>query len=269
MTHRFPISCCSIALRNLPIREACDKIADAGFDGVEIFYHQIQEHDDATLHELARHCAARKLQVTAVAPYFSFTRGRDAWLDSLKTGEAVLHAAGILGSKKVRTFIDVGPDGLPSNRADETHWKAARDGLRELCDLDPAVEFVIETHENTLADTLPTVRRVFEEVQRPNLRLNYQGTEDFLERGYYDCLDALYPLVSHMHWQQVLPDGGHAYVEESGIIDFERLIHFLLSKGYAGTASVEYCWSPVDENRLPAAWKFLSGILAKEPAGRV
>ena len=83
---------------------------------------------------------------------------------------------------------------------------------------------VIETHENTLADTLPSIQRVFEEVQRPNLRLNYQGTEDFFERGYFECLETLYPLVSHMHWQQVPPGGVHDFIEESGIIDFPRLI---------------------------------------------
>ena len=126
--------------------------------------------------------------------------------------------------------------------------------------MDPSVEFVIETHEKTLADTLPSIRRVFEEVQRPNLRLNFQGTDDFFERGYFECLETLYPLVSHMHWQQIPASGGQDFIEESGNIDFSRLIGFLLSKGYTGTASVEYCWSPIEAERIRTAWKFVNGI---------
>jgi len=262
--NRFLISCCSIAFRNRPIFEAVDKIADAGFDGIEILHRTIEKMDDEGLHELAQQCIKRKLPVVAIAPYLSFTRGREAWLESMKTGEEVLRIAVILGTKKVRTFVDVGPDGLPSCRADASQWKAGIDGLRELCALDPSVEFVLETHGNTLADTLPTVQRIFDEVQKPNLRLNYQGTADFMERGFFECLDILYPLISHMHWDQVLADGKVSYIDEPGQIDFPRLISYLLSKGYTGTASVEYCWSPVDESRVDSAWKFLSGILARK-----
>ena len=258
---RFQIACCSIALRNNPILEVVDEIADAGFEGIEILHRSIETLDDAAVRELAQHCAKRNLPVTAISPYFTFTRGREAWLETMKTAEKVLKVGAILGTKKVRTFVDVGPDGLPSCRADESHWKAATEGLRALCNLDPSVEFVVETHDNTLADTLPTVQRLFAEVNKPNLRLNYQGSTDFMERGYFECLETLYPLMSHMHWDQVLPDGNVTYIDEPGRIDFPKLISYLVSKGYAGTASVEYCWIPVEEGRVRSAWKFLQGMI--------
>ena len=81
----FTIGCCSLALRTLPIIEAADKIADAGFSAIEIFYHQIKDLDEPALRNLRQHCVDRKLQVTAIAPYFSFTSTREAWLDSLKS----------------------------------------------------------------------------------------------------------------------------------------------------------------------------------------
>ena len=256
----FTIACCSLALRNRPMQEAINIIADAGYDGIEILYRSIETLDEAALRELAQLCVQRNLPVVAISPYFMLTRGREVWLETMKTAEKVLQAGAIFGAKKVRTFVDAGPDGLPSCRADENHWKAAIEGLQTLCAMDPSVEFVVETHNDTLADTLPSVQRLFSEVNKPNLRLNYQAITDFMDRGFFETLETLYPLMSHMHWEQVLPDGNVTYIDEPGSIDFPKLLNYLVSKGYTGTASVEFCWTPIEESRVYSAWKFLSGI---------
>jgi sugar phosphate isomerase/epimerase len=259
----FTIACCSIALRNKPIAEALEQIAAAGFRAVEILYPHVEKLDADGRRAVADQC--RKLGVTPIvlAPYFSFTRG-DEWVQrSLQTAREALEIAAVLGVKKIRTFVDIGPDGLPSARATEADWRAACAGLKELCALDPATEFVIETHENTLANTLPTVQRLLAEVDRPNLKINFQLTTDFAERGYMKCLETHFPHVTHMHWDQVRDDMSGTYIDEPGRIDFAELIAWLVAKGYRGTASVEYCWNPIDEERLPSAVRFLDGVMEK------
>lgn len=254
------IGFCSIALRKLPIEEAIDRIVAGGFREIEIWHAHVQEKTDEELARLAALRAERGLTFTVLSPYLTFTRGPERVFESLKTAEKVLSSAKILGIKKIRTFVDIGPDGLPSAKADESAWKAAISGLRELCAMDPAVEFVVETHKNTLADTLPSVKRLLEETGKPNLKLNFQANEDFLSRGLFSCLEELWTHVSHMHWQQIFPDDGEGYIEEAGLIDFTRLVRVLLERNYQGTASVEYCWLDADPARIGTAWQFLTRV---------
>ena len=263
MASSFLISCCSIALRDQSIYDAAEKIARAGFTGIEIWHPHIEKMDHTELRDVAEHCAGLGLKISVIAPYFSFTQGRERWEQSLQIAGRALESAKILGVKKIRTFIDCGPEGISSANASASHWISARDGLRKLCTLDPATEFVVETHENTLADTLPSVGRILEEVALPNLRLNYQANHDFLERGYLTCLEILYPAISHLHWEQIRTDESPTYIEEEGVIDFAAMLDFLREKKYSGTASVEYCWSPVEDARICTAWSYLDGLLRK------
>jgi sugar phosphate isomerase/epimerase len=262
-THPFLISCCSIALRDRPVAEALGMIAEAGFPGVEIWYPHIEKLDADGLRGVAEQCARLRLTPTVISPYFAFTRGEEWHARSLKTARDVLAAAKVLQVKKIRTFIDIGPDGLASQDATAAHWQAARDGLHELCALDPASDFVIETHEQTLADSLPTVQRILEEVDRPNLHVNFQVNQEFLKLDYMQCLETLFPFVTHMHWDQIREDGTATYIEEPGLVDFPRMIGWLASRNYQGTASVEYCWHPIEEKRLGTAVQFLSNLIGK------
>ncbi len=259
-TTGFPVSCCSIALRDRPVVEALEMIAAAGFAAVELWAGHFQGLPASGLRELSAHGQRLGLQITVLAPYFSFTRGPARAAESLRDAEAVLGAAVVLGVKKIRTFVDCGPDGLASAGASDADWTAAAAGLQELCRLDEAVEFVVETHDNTLADTLPAVRRLLDAVARPNLRLNFQANDDFMKRGFLTCLQEVFPAVSHMHWQQVGVGNKHTYVEDPGAVDFGELVAFLRGKNYAGTASVEYCWPDVPPERIGSASRFLASL---------
>jgi 3-dehydroshikimate dehydratase len=262
----FPVCCCSIALRDRPVTEAIDLIAAAGFDAIEFWFPHLEKLTRAELASVADQCARRGLAPLVIAPYFSFTRGNECTAESLQTAREALAAAKILRIKKIRTFIDAGPGTVSSASAKNCHWLAAQDGLRELCALDPDALFIMETHENTLADSLAGVNRLLNEVGRSNLRVNFQANHDFLERGYLPSLEALFPHISHLHWQQRTGDTGETYLEEPGRIDFAEVIRWLSERHYSGTASVEYCWRPVDENRIGTAAQFLSTIAQNLPS---
>jgi len=254
------IGFCSLALRKLPIEDAIRQITESGFREIEVWYAHVQAKADAELRDLARFAAERGAILTVLSPYFFFTRGEKAWNESLENARRVVHCAGLLGIPKVRTFVDAGPDGLASTNARPEHWDAAIRGLQALCALDRSREFVVETHENTLADTLPCVQRLLDEVGEPNLKLNYQSNSDFLDRGFIPCLETLWPHVSHMHWQQAVAGQHEGYLEDPGLIDFSALAALVTQKDYRGTISVEYCWPDVDPARIRSAAAYLDGL---------
>ncbi len=264
MKSPFPIYCCSIALRNEPVETALREIAAAGFSGVELWYPHVEKLAVGELPGLKKTCDALGLTIGVISPYFSFTRRRERWEESIRTSVHVLRITEILGIKKVRTFIDCGPDGVASESAKPEDWDAAKEGLQRLCDLAPETNFVVETHEDTLADTLTSAQRIINDVARTNLRLNYQPTRDFMRRGYLECLETLFPAIDHMHWEQLRADGESTYLEEPGAIDFAKLIALLERKNYRGTASVEYCWQPVEKHRLATAGQFLRELLSAD-----
>lgn len=260
MNRWSPILCSSIALRDRPLKEAACTIAEAGFAGIEILHPHIAGMSLAELEEIGAYCHKLGLGIGVISPYFVFTRSIGRTKESLKAAEEVLQQAKVLGVTRIRTFVDCGPDGLTSEEATEADWSAACKGLRELCALSPSTLFVVETHDWTLADTLPSTQRLIREVAQPNLKLNYQPTHDFMRRGFLDCFRDLFPCIAHMHWKQVRADGSETYLEEPGEIDFSALVELMRTMDYSGTASVEYCWSPIESGRLTSAARFLDQV---------
>lgn len=106
------------------------------------------------------------------------------------------------GAAKIRTFAGTRPSAATS--AAEFRRVAAR--LRELCDIAAAhdVRLLVETHPNTLADTLASTLRLIGEVDHASLRINFdtlhvwEGGDDPLAAH-----EALAPYVAHYHLKNI------------------------------------------------------------------
>jgi sugar phosphate isomerase/epimerase len=257
---RSAVGFCSIALRDSPVEEAISEIARSGFSVIELWYPHIKGLRVEELIQLADVWEKNEISVSVLAPYFTFTKGLDKWRESVLLAEDVVAAARAIRAEKIRTFIDIGPDGLPSGKAKPSDWKQACQALKTICAFDRSIEFVIETHDNTLADTLDSVLRLVDETAEPNLKINFQANTDFMGRGYLECLERLWPHISHMHWQQMKPDGTATYIEEPGCIDFMALGALLARRQYQGTISVEYCWPNLERRRIATAHEFIEAI---------
>jgi sugar phosphate isomerase/epimerase len=105
--------------------------------------------------------------------------------------------------------------------------------------------FAAEMHDDTLADTGATARRLVELVGRSNFRLNFQpGSlehEDQMAR-----LDAVLPFVVHVHCQNFrYADTGvgrkqtRVHLDE-GVINYASLLGRLRDVGYEGYLAVEF-----------------------------
>jgi 3-dehydroshikimate dehydratase len=258
---------CSIAFRDEPLDQVIPRLAAIGYDGIEVFFKHVEGRDNTDLSALRQQADLHRVRLPVFSPYFSLTRGQKEYDETLLSAARAVEAARVLGAGKIRTFTDVGPDGLPSAQATPEQWKQAIRGLQAITALDRGIDFVVETHPNTLADTLPTTRRLLEDVAAPNLKINFQACDDFLRAGLQESFDALAPWIKHLHLQQIDDSRQHTWIEEPGLIDFPSFVGHVVRSGYAETLSVEYCWRGVPWERAESALRYLRPLLPGRPAG--
>ena len=261
ITPNIELDFCSIAFRNEPLEQIIPRLAGIGYDGVELFFAHVEGRDNTALKSLRHLADHHGIRLPVFSPYFSFTRGPAEYDQTLKTAARAVEIAHILGATKIRTFTDVGPDGLASEQATPAHWQQAVRGLQAVTALDRGIEFVVETHERTLADTVETTRRLLDEVAAPNLKVNFQACEGFRRYGVDAAFVALAPWITHMHLQQVTPVHTDGWVENAGAIDFPEFIGHVKAASYRGSMSVEYTWQGVPWERAASAHRYLRSLL--------
>lgn len=248
---------CSIAWRRDAIGARLAAIADAGFDGIEAWGPHLDALDDAGLDALRADCARLGLSLPVVSPYFFLTRDLPDLLQrSFATAERAVRQARRLGAGRIRTFVDAGPDGIGSAIATPEQRARAADGLRRIAALAPDLLFTVETHPGTLADTAASTLRLLAEVGAANLAVLFQPRGDDAVAEYRLLRHA----VRHVHLHQVRPGGGHDYLDAAPDL-LAPFLAELRRDGYAGTASIEYCWPDADPGRLAGGLRWLRARL--------
>lgn len=252
---RPTICFCSIAFRNEPIEQIIPRLAEAGYDAVEIFAGQIEGRSDAELDRLRAIADGCGLRIAVLSPYFWLTRDLPELVErSLRSAAWLAGAARRLGATRIRTFVDAGPDGIGSAKATPEHWERAVGLLRRITAQAPDILFPVETHQWTLADTPETALQLIERVGAKNLVINYQQMEPDPLRGYR----LLKPHIRHFHLQNPHGNGGSGYLDE-GDSPLVPLLREALRDGYDGTMSVEYCWKGVEWPKAYSARAWLKG----------
>ena len=139
------------------------------------------------------------LSVSMVSDYLPLDGDLEIGLNSAKS---LCNITRLWGAKKLRTFS--GNRHSASVSVEERTAFTQR--LREYCKVaaDYGVDLVVETHPNTLADTLESTLRLIEEVNHPALRINFDVIHVW-EMGSDPiyALDQLAPLIVHMHYKNI------------------------------------------------------------------
>lgn len=106
------------------------------------------------------------------------------------------------GAKKIRTFAGDQASHLITPQ-ERSRWVRR---LRELCSVIEGygLYLVVETHPNTLADTLQSTLALIEEINHPALRINFDVIHVW-ESGddVKQALHSLEPLIDHIHLKNI------------------------------------------------------------------
>jgi sugar phosphate isomerase/epimerase len=244
----------------LPIEEILPRVAELGYDGVEIWGSQIDGKPEEELAALRKEARDLGLAVPCLTPYFCFTGTQEMWDASLAIARRFIRYAQALGAPLIRGLTSVGIDlkdykersiaklesWAPSEKATEEQWQRTIQAYRTVtAEIEKAgadVVFAMETHGNNLTDTLAGCRRLLQAVDSPHLKVLYQS---FAKREPIDGLDDIYDQVVHVHVQ---------YVGGRGQKSFLPVVRKLAEKGYHGWVNVEFTDAPAEGEGLDVLW---------------
>ncbi len=255
-------SFCTIAFRKSPyaIFDIMTIISNIGYDAIEVWGNHLTDVD---IEQLSKFMTDNKMTISMISPYMNFTGSLDEMKASLRSAEKYIATAKKLGCSRIRVFTGV------EGSADVTKAKMdqALRGLGELCNMDPTIDFALETHPKTLVDNADSTISLIEKVDMANLKVNldiYHMWE--VHQEPLTVLDRLFPFITHIHAKNAnLPPElsannhpllhdqeasqeivGVTYLDE-GQMDYTSFIKKLLDRGYDGHFSIEWFGHGVEQ----------------------
>ncbi|AMR02399.1 MULTISPECIES: sugar phosphate isomerase/epimerase family protein [Bacillus] len=199
-------SLCTISFRHqlISFTDIVQFAYENGFEGIELWgthaqnlYMQERETTERELNFLKD----KNLEITMISDYLDISLSADFEKTIEKSGQLVV-LANWFNTNKIRTFA--GQKG--SNDFSEQERKEYVKRIRKICDVfaQHNMYVLLETHPNTLTDTLPSTIELLEEVNHPNLKINL----DFLhiwESGAdpIDSFQRLKPWTLHYHFKNI------------------------------------------------------------------
>lgn len=213
-----------------PLREILPILAEAGYDGVEIWQPHIAGLDARELASLAAMLRTLNLAVPMLSPYFDFTTSNDSAQSSLALARQCLDQARALGATAIRVFTGK----VGSAEATPEQWDRAAGCLRELADASASagVCWALELHSRNLTDTVAATARLLTLVDRPNVHVIAHSPAQL------SALTDLPGKVRHIHANNAR-DGQKATPSE-GEADYRQVLAQLHEAGFTGYVSVEW-----------------------------
>jgi 3-dehydroshikimate dehydratase len=263
MMRGMKISFCSIGFQKnkwgkdrvveRPIREIIHLVADAGYDGIEIWEPHVRELNEAELREVRELLQIRGLAAPMLSPYFNFTTSEETAAKSMEDARAALQLARVLPAAAIRVFT--GKTG--SQDATEEQWTRAADCLRQLADESAAdgIRWAAETHSWNLMDTVEGTLRLVNAVNRPNFGVIYQPST--LTPGHMAALEKLAPHIFHVHATNSRDKKGCRLAD--GEMDYREIISGLRRIGFEDFISVEWMGENPEE-KLQTEAPFLRSL---------
>ena len=245
-TGNIKLALCTIAFREKLLDYVLSVADELGVAGVEIWGrepHISEKFDENRVRTARRMVARRGLNIPVFGSYLRFASAYPHADDTVELGPT-LHTARCLRAPIVRVWAsDVG-----SAEATEAIWTTAICQIRQACEQAAKLSIILaaEMHDVTLTDTGAAARRLVEEVNRPNFRLNFQISTYINTETPEQRLAAVLPYVVHVHaqnYQRLLTSDGDGLIRaslEQGVIDYASLVRQLVKAGYDGYIAVEF-----------------------------
>jgi sugar phosphate isomerase/epimerase len=232
------VALCTIAYQEQALEEALDRAAAMEFDGVELWGkppHLPVAAGEAEGRAIGEAIRERGLEAAVFGSYLRAVEEPFA-----AAADALLAVARGLGAPLVRVWAaDRGSD-----RADDAIYALTARNLTDLCrrGADLGLRFVLERHNNTLADTLDSTLRLLEMSAAPNLGVNYQILGGADTATAVAEIQHLAGRIWNVHAQNHRREDGVSAASDlcSGEIDYEKVVDALHAVGYEGYLELEF-----------------------------
>ncbi|AND07483.1 sugar phosphate isomerase/epimerase [Bacillus thuringiensis] len=199
-------SLCTISFRHqlISFTDIVQFAYENGFEGIELWgthaqnlYMQERETTERELNFLKD----KNLEITMISDYLDISLSAD-FEKTIEKSEQLVVLANWFNTNKIRTFA--GQKG--SEDFSEQERKEYVKRIHKICDVfaQHNMYVLLETHPNTLTDTLPATIELLEEVNHPNLKINLDVLHIW-ESGAdpIDSFHQLKPWTLHYHFKNI------------------------------------------------------------------
>lgn len=261
------ISACSVSFRNEPfdIFQICDFVAGNGIEFLEIWgnHLDLSKNFEKFCKNLSKKMQTGNLSCSIISPYFDLTGNKQALQDSLEHSKLIFEIASLIDAPQVRVFTGT----VGSKDASPEIYDQCVMGLKKMSELaDPHnIRLSIETHPNTLVDTLDATRKLLSDTADPNIGLNLDIFHLWeVHFKTIEIYERLKESVFHMHAKNAknsLIKDSHQFLHgqqarqkffgianlEDGDMPYDDLLRYLV-KHYTGTISIEWFGQDPEES---------------------
>jgi 3-dehydroshikimate dehydratase len=221
-----------------PLIDLLDSIKTAGFDELEIWQYHISSLGSDEVEALAQKMQSLDMRTVALGAYPSFhLEGTEADAQVTDLDRLVDYAAA-LGVSTFKIF----PGRLASADADPATRALSVERLNDLGTrlAGHSMDLTMETHGNTLCDTLESTQQLLEELS-DHVGLCFQPYTEHDTDQAIATYNTLRPAISHIHLQnRNSADGTATLLQDGNWIDYTRFLPHVVQSGFDGLLSLEF-----------------------------
>lgn len=222
-----------------PLVDLLEPIAEAGFPALEVWGYHVDRLAPSAVESLAAALRTHQQAAVAVGAYPSFhLEGAEDDAEQQRL-QHVVEASAALGARVFKIF----PGRVASAAADSV-WARSLERLRALAGelAEHEMTLTLETHGNTLCDTLDSTRRVLDELSDvANLGICFQPYAEHDTDQAMAAFDALAPHVLHLHLQnRAAGERAVTLLEEGDWTDYTRFLPHVQAAGFGGVICLEF-----------------------------
>jgi sugar phosphate isomerase/epimerase len=215
-------------------------VKEAGFDALEIWQYHVSRLKAAEVEALAGRMDDLGMRAAALGAYPLLHLEESEAERTAAELDRLIDSAAALGARTFKIF----PGRIASSDADAETRKRSVRRLKELAGkLDRrGLEMTMETHGNTLCDTLESTERLLGELAgEANVGICFQPYADQRTEAAIAMFERLRPAVRHVHLQnRCLSDRACTLLAEGDWIDYRRFLPHVRDSGFEGLLSLEF-----------------------------
>jgi len=223
-----------------PLADLLPAVRATGFEELEIWQYHVSAMSQVEIEELATSLAASGLAAGALGAYPQFHLDGQEWEQMRSRLEQLVGYGRVLGIEAFKVF----PGRVASADADATLWQLTVERLRWLAGLlaEAGALLTMETHGNTLCDTLDSTRRLLDDLADcGNVGICFQPYADADTDAAMAAYDALSGRVRHIHLQnRMLAGRATSLLRDGDWTDYGRFLPHVRRRGFDGLFCLEF-----------------------------